>query len=101
MEKPTKDVAETLRSLLGGKEHYFPTLLCANYPQIVEKICLLWNDPKILHRYFTELLTTQREKRAGFAPEVHLEIFKLSEYYSVLHPKPQLGDDFWQGVDTR
>ena len=101
IEKPTNEVAEKLRSLLGGKEAYFPTRLCASYPKIVEKICVLWEDPKLLHKYFMELLTTDRENREGFLPDIHREIFILSNFYTKLHPKPQLGDDFWSGIDTR
>lgn len=98
-EKPTQDVAATLSKLLNGKESFFPVQLCANYPQIAEKICSLWLDPVLLHEYFTELLTTQREHREGFPLEIHREIFTLSNYFSTIHPKPNLYDDFWNGFD--
>lgn len=100
IEKPTTDVAETLKGLLKGKEAYFPARLYATYPQIVEKICALWRDPTVLHEYFTELLTTQREKREGFPAEIHREIFLLDNYYSALHPRARTIDDFWNGLDT-
>lgn len=101
VDKSSDDIAQQMRSLLGDNESYFPKRLCANYPKIVEKICLLWLDPKVLHKYFTELMTTDRTNREGFPPEVHHEIFVISNYYSTLHPKPQLGDNFWNGIDTR
>ena len=101
IEKPSNEVDEKLRALLDGKENYFPTLLCANYPQIADKICSLWRDPKLLHHYFTDLMTTDRANRVGFPPDIHREIFTLSNYYLTLHPRAQLGDDFWSGVDTR
>lgn len=101
IEKLTDDVTARLKILLTGKENYFPTRLCVKYPQVADKICILWRDPKLLHNYFTELMTSDRIKRDGFPPDIHREIFILSNYYSALHPNPNRGDNYWNEVDAR
>lgn len=97
---PTEDVGEKLKKILNGQEALFPVNLCARYPQIAEKISTYWLEPGMLHNYFSELLTSTRENRAGFPPEIHREIFNLSTYYSTLHPKKESRDDFWNGLYT-
>lgn len=62
----------------------------------------LWQEPVQAKAYFQELLTTQREHRQGFPPEVHAEIFTLSNFYDKCHPTADKLDDFWSAVaDSR
>lgn len=98
-EKRSNDVIAELKTLLSGKETYFPVRLCARYPKVAEKIYLLWYEPALLHKYFTELMTSDRIKRDGFPPDIMREIFILSNYYSALHPKSNRGDNYWNEVD--
>ena len=87
-----------LTALLQDHEALFPTQLCAHFPHIVDRICTLWKEPAQANAYFQELLTTQRENRIGFPPEVHAEIFALRSFYDNTHPSIVKKDDFWSGV---
>jgi hypothetical protein len=97
----TLDVSNKLKELLTGRDDVFPARLCANFPKVIERICLFWGEPLVLHQYFTDLLTTDRQSRVGFSPEVYLEIDRLCDFYSTLHPKAQQKDDFWVSLDRR
>jgi hypothetical protein len=44
------------------------------------------------------VLTTQRENRVGFPPEIHAEIFALRNTYNKTHPEAIKNDSFWNGV---
>ena len=99
----TSFYATAFRKLLieEGNEALFPYHLLEKYPHIFDKIFLLWVDPPSTHKYFSELLTTNRESRAGFPPEVYSELFTLETFYSVKHPIPIQKADFWVGINKR
>lgn len=101
LDRPTSEVGGAIRKLLNGREELFPAHLCANYPQIVEKICKHWREQNVLQKYFFELLITDREKRAGFSPEIYREIIRLSNYYSTLSTIGVRKDNFWQSVEKK
>ncbi|PRC93968.1 hypothetical protein [Solimicrobium silvestre] len=99
-EMPASDTAERLKILLKNNEKLFPTHLLASYPHIVGKLCAVWQEPVQASDYFKDLLTTQRENRAGFPAEIYTEIFALSDFYSSTHPSAKKNDDFWSGVNV-
>ncbi|MET3123110.1 hypothetical protein AAKU67_002720 [Oxalobacteraceae bacterium GrIS 2.11] len=85
-----------------GNADIFPSLLAEKFPNIMDKIFLLWVDPPTTHAYFRELLTTNRSNRAGFPSDVYSELFTLESFYSVIHPEVELSlDDSWIGVNKR
>jgi hypothetical protein len=99
MNRITPDEAEqAIKKMLRGRDDLFPAHLCAHHPQIVEKICMQWEQPARLQHYFEDLLISDRQYRAGFSQEAYSEIFRLSNYYSTLYSK---GDNCWEDVDTR
>jgi len=99
-EKPSVH-SESFRKILKeeGKEALFPKKLVEKYPHIIDKIYLVWDEPENAGQYFSELLTTQRESRAGFPLEIYSELFALESYYSLSRPTAQKSDDFWSGVN--
>lgn len=94
---------EELKQLLvkEGKVDIFPVHLVEHFPYIADQIFSLWSDPTAICHYFNELLTTNRENRAGFPLEAYSEIFALKELYDKNHYQPQNNDDFWSGVNKR
>lgn len=84
-----------------GDGEIFPHQISEKYPHILDKIFLLWADPHCINIYFSELLTTVRENRAGFPPEVYAELFALESFYTATHPVPQKNNDFWGTVNKR
>jgi len=94
---------EALRHVLKeeGKENLFPRNTLEKYPHIVDKIYLLWHEPENAHHYFVDLMTTQRENRAGFPLDVYTELFALENHYTKTRPNVQKNDDFWSGVNSK
>ena len=92
---------EALKNMLKeeGMENLFPHNTLEKYPHIVDKIYLLWREPENAHHYFAELMTTQRESRAGFPPDVYTELFALENHYTKTRPNVQKNDDFWSSVN--
>jgi len=105
MNSPDKTAlhAAAFKQLLldEGKAGTFPGHLSENFPHIADKIFLLWADSAAINHYFDELLTTNRENRAGFPPEVYSEIFALKALHNEKHLRVQKDDDFWSGVNKR
>ena len=93
--------AEALKNILRdeGRENLFPRNLLEKYPHIVDQIVQLWGEPEKAHHYFVELMTTQRENRAGFPLDVYTELFALETHYTGTHPDARKTDDFWSGVN--
>jgi hypothetical protein len=101
-EKPAVHVDAFRRVLREeGKEALFPAKAVEKYPHIIDRIYQVWNEPEVASKYFSELLTTQRENRAGFPMEIYSELFALESYYNLSRPKAQKNDDFWSGVNQR
>jgi len=84
-----------------GKAALFPHKVVEKYPHIIDKIYELWDEPEHASKYFSELLTTQRENRAGFPMEIYSELFALESYYNLSRPTGQKNDDFWSGINQR
>lgn len=94
---------EALKNILKeeGKESLFPRNTLEKYPHIVDKLYLLWREPENAHHYFVDLMTTQRENRAGFPLDVYTELFALENHYTKTRPTVQKNDDFWSGVNPK
>jgi hypothetical protein len=84
-----------------GKEALFPHKVLEKYPHIIDRIYEVWDEPEHASTYFSELLTTQRENRAGFPLEIYSELFALESYYNKSRPSGHKTDDFWSGINSR
>jgi hypothetical protein len=102
-EKNAAKHGEELKQLLvaEGKVEIFPIHLLENFPHIADKVFSLWTNPTSINQYFNELLTTNREHRAGFPAEVYSEIFALKALHNEKYEPAQKNDDFWSGVNKR
>ena len=57
------------------------------FPHVTNRIAELWKTPRMLDRYFDDLLVDRRGNRKGFPLGVAMEITDLREYYqSTVYP---------------
>jgi hypothetical protein len=82
---------QKLLRILGGETKFYPYGLESSYPRILEKIMMLWDKPG-MNDYFTQLMVSDREDRAGFPPEVAAEIMRLSLVHGSSHTSSQKHD---------
>jgi hypothetical protein len=82
-----------LLKILGGETRYYPAKLEQAYPRILNNILVFWGT-KEMPDYFTQLMVTDREGRAGFPPEVATEIMRLSLIHASQYGS-QKKDDVW------
>jgi hypothetical protein len=82
---------QRLLRILGGETKFYPYALENQYPRILEKIMMLWDKPG-MNDYFTQLMVSDREDRAGFPPDVAAEIMRLSLVHASSHTSSQKHD---------
>lgn len=64
-----------------------PQALSQQFPRIANELAALWKQPTRCERHLKSLLVTDRPSRAGFAPEIAVELCSLLDYYvQVLYP---------------
>ncbi len=77
----------------------YPHHLAQRFPHILQKLSESWGNPERARSCFSDLLTTQRENRAGFPAEIYTEIFALSQLYDQLNTPPKnAADSYWNWV---
>jgi hypothetical protein len=57
-----------------------PTLLCNQFPRIANVLAEAWPDKHRCEEILSNLRADQRSRRQGFAPNVQLEIGRLTAY---------------------
>lgn len=62
-----------------------PLITAKRHPHIINKMAVLWSDPKDLAHYFDELLLSSRPGRRGFAIEVLDELVGLQRALQERH----------------
>jgi len=87
---------ERLLRILGGETKFYPYALESKYPRILAQIMRLWDTPGI-DNYFSGLMVTDREDRAGFPPDVAAEIMRLNLVHASSH-KPIKKPDIWDAA---
>jgi len=79
---------EKILKLLDNREEYYPMQLARQFPQILEKIMIMWDSPEF-DSYLNKFMLDKREHpRQGFPPEVASEILRLSMLHSELFGTP-------------
>jgi len=82
---------EKILKLLNNKEDYYPHKLEQQFPQIFEKIMIMW-DSQEFDSYLNKFMLDKREHpRHGFPPEVASEILRLSRLHSEMYGIPATG----------
>ncbi|MFN0040531.1 MAG: hypothetical protein ACKVP2_13550 [Burkholderiales bacterium] len=72
----------------------YPVNLASKYPRILDRIALLWGTPN-LEKYLQELIVDSRGNRAGFPPEVMLELGRVQDLtmkYRIQNSGPEKRD---------
>jgi len=57
-----------------------PMRLGQQFPRIANKLAILWEEPAVCRKYLTSLMLDDRGDRAGFPPEVIMELGTLDTY---------------------
>jgi len=80
----TPPVGESLtpfaaRWLLCVPEAVRPVITAGRHPHIINKMALVWRDPRAVEEYFNSLLISSRPSRQGFSLDVLSEILELQQ----------------------
>ncbi|UCE30479.1 MAG: hypothetical protein JSW68_10460 [Burkholderiales bacterium] len=68
------------------------------FSHVLNRIALVWEEPRRFYRTMDELLIDNRGNRAGFPFEVANELARLLAHYrQFVHPPPP--DERWSGID--
>src|SRR6202521_475085 len=57
-----------------------PMRLGQQFPRIANKLAILWEEPAVCRKFLTSLMLDDRGDRAGFPPEVIMELGALEAY---------------------
>lgn len=76
---------EKILKQLNNQPEFYPKNLEKQYPQVLEKIMIMW-DSKEFDSYLNKYLLDKREHpRQGFPAEIASEILRLSMLHSQLY----------------
>jgi hypothetical protein len=86
---------EKILKVLNNKTAYYPHKLEQRFPQVLEKIIIMW-DSKEFDTYLNKFMLDKREHaRQGFPPEVASEILRLSMLHSEQFGTASLASNSW------
>ena len=89
-----------LHALLGAHDAKFPREAALRFPHVVDRLADLWGTPAI-DAYFGELMVADERRKAGFPPEVAMEILSLSFLHDALFPKATAARGVWVEATQR
>jgi hypothetical protein len=97
-EKDSFELNAAAHALLASiEERARPRDLAAAFPRIVNRMASLWRTPRLMHRYFDQLLTDKRGVRKGFSLDILMELTTLKDYYQTkVFPTPH---DVWDSAE--
>lgn len=73
---------EKILKLLDNREEYYPHKLEQQFPQVLDKIMIMWDSPEF-DSYLNKFMLDKREHyRQGFPPDIASEIMRLSMLHS-------------------
>jgi hypothetical protein len=72
----------TFRWLAMLPKRVRPMRLGQQFPRIANKLAMFWEKPAACRKYLTSLMLDDRGERAGFPPEVMMELGTLEAYNS-------------------
>jgi hypothetical protein len=82
VQKEDLELSAAARELLDSiEEPARPKALAAAFPRIVNRMAGLWKTPRLMDRYFEDLLTDDRGNRKGFPLAILTELTVLKDYY--------------------
>lgn len=84
---PERDLlASTFRWLVTLPETARPKKLAGQFPRIANKLAMLWSEPVVCKKYIVSLVLDDRGDRAGFPPDMLMELAELEAYIDGLTP---------------
>jgi hypothetical protein len=88
-----------LMAKLGEHAGSYPAQLEARFPHILAKLAELWGSGEA-DRYLDSLMVSDRVDRAGFPPDVAMEIFRLASAHAAYGFTAKASGTGWAGVDS-
>ena len=71
--------------MLNNREEFYPLQLAKQYPNVLEKIMMMWDSTEF-DSYLNKFMLDHRDvPRHGFPPEVASEILRLSMLHSEIY----------------
>ena len=87
-----------LLAKMGEHAGDYPVNIEQRVPHILARIAELWGTAE-LDSYLDVLMLPDRQDRAGFAPEVAMEIFRLTTVHGALGLAPKTISTGWAGIE--
>lgn len=57
-----------------------PIITARRHPHVINRLCVIWDEPSVRQAYFQELLFSSRPGRRGFSFEVMDELVELQSF---------------------
>ena len=87
-----------LLAKMGRHAGNYPTHIEQLFPRILTRIADLWGTAQ-LDTYLEALMLPDRQDRAGFPPDVAMEVFHLSTVHGALGFVPETTSNGWTGIE--
>ncbi len=87
-----------LLAKMGPHAGDYPVMIEQRIPRILARIADLWGTAQ-LDSYLEVLMLPDREDRAGFPPEVAMEVFRLTNVHAALGLAPKSITNGWAGIE--
>lgn len=87
-----------LLAKMGAHAADYPVMIEQRMPRILARIADLWGTAA-LDSYLAVLMLPDREDRAGFPPEVAMEVFRLTNVHAALGLSPTAVGMGWAGIE--
>ncbi len=87
-----------LLTKMGEHAGDYPVMIEQRIPHILARIAELWGTAE-LDSYLEVLMLPDRQDRAGFPPEVAMEVFRLTNVHAALGLAPKINTTGWAGVE--
>lgn len=91
-------IKEKLLAKLGEKANCYPAQIERQFPHVLARLAELWGTREA-DRYLDSLMVSDRPNRAGFPPDVAMEIFRLSTAHGAYGFAAKASGTGWAGVD--
>ncbi|MBI2308340.1 MAG: hypothetical protein HYU78_13640 [Rhodocyclales bacterium] len=91
-------IKEKLLAKLGDNAACYPAQIEQRFPHVLARLADLWGTREA-DRYLDSLMVSDRPNRAGFPPDVAMEVFRLSSAHSAYGFAAKASGTGWAGVD--
>lgn len=89
----------SLLAKMGEHAGCYPAQIERQFPHVLARLAELWGT-RDADRYLDSLMVSDRPNRAGFPPDVAMEIFRLSTAHASYGLSSAAAGTGWDGVDA-